>query len=303
MKPASFKYVRADSIQGAVSALGVGADDDVKVLAGGQSLVPLMNFRLARPQTLLDINPIPGQSYHRSTDGRMEVGLLCRHRDVELDDTIVGRCDAIREAVPLIGHVAIRNRGTVLGSLVHGDPLAEWSALAVLLRARVRLESVSGARQVDADTWFRGFFQTDIRPDELASSATFEIPESAPGTGTAFQEVARRHGDFCLVSAAAMVRMADPGRIGEVRLVVGGLQPTPWQAPEVVAGCVGQRPDSQVWEELARALPGPDTGISSDIHASASTRRRMAQTLVRRVLAAASARAVAAFERRAADDN
>ena len=290
MKPPDFKYVRVDSLEEAKQALSVATDDDAKVLAGGQSLVPLMNFRLARPRMLVDINHIPDQAYHRVENDHVELGPLCRHRDVELDQAIMVRCAAIREAVPHIGHVAVRQRGTVVGSFAHGDPLAEWSTLGVLLNAVVRVEREGGSREVPASTWFKGFFDTDLDRDEVATSVGFDLPEGSPLTGSAFSEVSRRHGDFCLASAAAVVQLDEAGDISAVRLVVSGLKTVPWSLGSRASEYRGQAPTEALWTRLAGELPG-EKEITSDLHASGATRRAMAHALARRVLFMAAMRA------------
>lgn len=290
MKPSSYEYIRAGSLEDAKQALAATGDGDAKVLAGGQSLVPLMNFRLARPRALVDVNRIPDQSYRRVRGGRVEIGPLCRHRDIERDAAIMGSCDAIREAVPLIGHVAIRERGTVVGSFAHGDPLAEWSTLGVLLGAVVRVERVGGARDVSAQDWFLGFFQTALRHDEMATALSFDVPEASGATGTAFAEVARRHGDFCLASAAALVELDDAGEVRGLRLVVSGLETVPWSLGERASAYLGAAPSARLWERVADELP-PASAAPSDVHALGATRRAMAHALAGRVLASASARA------------
>ena len=290
MKPPDFEYLRVDSLEEAKQALAVSSSDDAKVLAGGQSLVPLMNFRLARPRTLVDINHIPDQAYRRIENGRVELGPLCRHRDVELDPAIMGKCAAIREAVPLIGHVAVRQRGTVVGSFAHGDPLAEWSTLGVLVNAVVRVEREGRAREVPASTWFKGFFDTDVDRDELATSVAFDLPEASPLTGTAFAEIARRHGDFCLASAAAVVQLDETGDVRALRLVVSGLKTVPWSLGSRGSEYLGQVPSDALWARLADELPG-DSEVASDLHATGATRRAMAYALARRVLSSAAARA------------
>ena len=290
MKPPNFEYVRADSLEHAMQVLSATRGNDVKLLAGGQSLVPLMNFRLARPRVLVDLNRIPGQSYCREADGRVEFGPLCRHRDLELNSTITSRCDAIREAVPLIGHVAVRQRGTVVGSFAHADPLAEWGTLGMLLDAVVRVESVDGSREVAAKDWFQGFYQTDIRENEVVTSVSIQLPETSGRTGTAFAEVTRRHGDFCLASAAALIAVDDNGRLVDVRLIVSGLKTVPWSLADRTSAYVGALPAGELWNRISDELPGADE-VSADLHASGATRRAIAQSLARRVLASAAARA------------
>src|ERR671936_754799 len=202
MKPAPFDYAAPTELEEAIELLGRHGPE-ARPLAGGQSLVPLLNFRLARPSLVVDLNRIQSLAYNRASDGALVVGALCRQRDLELDPEVMRRCAAIADALPLVGHVAIRNRGTVLGSLAHADPAAEWPALALLLDATMRVTGPDGERQLPATDLFTGVFDTALRPGELLVETTFPWP--AKGAGTAFVEIARRHGDFALVAVALEV--------------------------------------------------------------------------------------------------
>jgi carbon-monoxide dehydrogenase medium subunit len=174
--------------------------------------VPLLNLRLARPAAIVDLNSIADLAYHRLEDNVLVVGALCRQRDLERDQDVLNRCAAIADALPLIGHVGIRNRGTVIGSLAHADPAAEWPVLALLLDATIVVARAGGARRsIHARDWFTGVFSTNLRTGELAVEARIPLP--GPRTGTAFVEVARRHGDFALGAAAALVRLDAAGRV------------------------------------------------------------------------------------------
>jgi carbon-monoxide dehydrogenase medium subunit len=280
MKPAPFDYSAPTELEGAIQLLGRHGPE-ARPLAGGQSLVPLLNFRLARPSMVVDLNRIESLAYNRASDGALVVGALCRQRDLELDPEVMRRCPAIADALPLIGHVAIRNRGTIVGSLAHADPAAEWPALALLLEATIRIAGAGGEREVAARDFFTGVFATDLRPGELAVEAT--LPWPPPAAGSAFVEVARRHGDFALVGAGALLEMSPDRTIKDVRIVLSGVAATPVRASEAETALEGQRADN---DAFAAAATTAAEGLqpADDIHAPAGYRRRAAQALVKRAL-------------------
>jgi carbon-monoxide dehydrogenase medium subunit len=270
MKPAPFRYHAPVDVPSAIKLLA-SAGEAARPLAGGQSLVPMLNLRLARPDVIVDLNRIAALDYHRLEGDTLVIGALCRHRAIESDRTVLARCAAIADAVPLIGHVGIRNRGTVVGSLAHADPSAEWPVLAVLLDAEIVLEGPAGRRSVPAARFFQGLFATDLKAGELAVEARFPMPPA--GSGTAFVEVARRHGDFALGAAAAVVVLDDQLLVAESRLALGGFDGVP-----------------------RRVTPEPSTVETEinpvdDIHAPASYRRKLARTLAARALDLAERRA------------
>ncbi len=270
MKPAPFEYHAPGDVATAVRLLS-SAGDGGRPLAGGQSLVPMLNLRLARPQMIVDLNRISSLEQHRLEGDTLVVGALCRHRDIEVDGDVLGRCAAIADAVPQIGHIGIRNRGTVVGSLAHADPSAEWPVLALLLDAAVVAEGPAGRRSIAASDFFTGLFSTELRPGEIAVEARFLLPPAA--AGTAFVEVARRHGDFALAAAAAKVVVDAHGRAVESTLVLGGVGSVP-----------------------RRVTPDPDAAAAEidpvdDIHAPAGYRRTLARILARRALDLAARRA------------
>jgi CO/xanthine dehydrogenase FAD-binding subunit len=271
MKPAPFAYHAPGDVEGALRLLA-DLGERARPLAGGQSLMPLLNLRLARPEAIVDLNSIAELAYHRLEDDVLVVGALCRQRDLERDPEVLRGCAAIADALPLIGHVGIRNRGTVVGSLAHADPAAEWPVLALLLDATIVVARAGGARRsIQARDWFTGLFSTDLRVGELAVEARF--PLSGPLTGTAFVEVARRHGDFALGAAAALVRLDATGHVIDSRLVLGGCDSVPVLAtpdPDAVAG---------------------EINPVDDIHATGAYRRKLASTLARRALELAERRA------------
>jgi carbon-monoxide dehydrogenase medium subunit len=270
MKPAPFEYHAPTEVAEAVRLLAALGENG-RPLAGGQSLMPMLNLRLARPDAIVDLNRITALAYHRLEGDTLVIGALCRQREIERDAQVLARCPAIADAVPLIGHIGIRNRGTVVGSLAHADPSAEWPALAVLLDATLEVEGAGGRRSIAARDFFKGLFATDLRPDELVVEARFPLPPA--GAGSAFVEVARRHGDFALGAAAAMVTLAGDGSVSAARLAFGGFDSVPLRVtPDPVAAAAEVHP-------------------VDDIHAPASYRRRLAQTLARRALELAEARA------------
>ncbi|MCL6452784.1 MAG: FAD binding domain-containing protein [Alicyclobacillus sp.] len=197
MKPAAFEYVRPDNLQGALAALRDHPDG--KVLAGGQSLIPLMNFRLSRPQALVDISHLTELTGISVVDGAVEVGALVRHQQLHEHEEVRRLLPVLSEAAGEVGHWAIRNRGTLGGSLTHADPAAELPAAAVALRATVVLANADGQREVPAESFFLGFLTTDIQPDEILVAVRFPVPPADVRYG--FAEFARRPGDFALAGA------------------------------------------------------------------------------------------------------
>ena len=272
MKPARFDYHAPTELAEAVrlmSELG----DQARPLAGGQSLVPLLNMRLARPAAVVDLNRISSLAYHRVGDQALVVGALCRHRDIERDAAVGLRCAAIAEAVPLIGHVGIRNRGTVVGSLAHADPSAEWPLLAVLLEATIRVLGSGGERTIPARTFFTGLFSTDLRPGEIVVEARFPWPPE--GAGSAFVEIARRHGDFALGAAGAVVRVASDGTIEAARLAFAGFSTIPVRADEAERALLGRQPSGAEFDAAAQLASGA-LKPTDDIHATAAECRERA---------------------------
>jgi CO/xanthine dehydrogenase FAD-binding subunit len=237
MKPAPVAYARAATVDHALALLA-DAGEDAKLLAGGQSLMPLMNFRLARPTHLIDINDLSDLAWIESTeDGRLLVGALTRHAALERAPELVGPWRALREAAANIGHHPIRVRGTFGGSIAHADPSAELPVAAVALDARFRLRSGTGERTVPAGEFFLGPFTTALEPDEMVVCAEFPTPPR--GMVSAFEEFAVHSGDFALASAAVAVALDDHGLATHVRIALGGVGPTPLRvhaAEDALAG-------------------------------------------------------------------
>ncbi|NUR07149.1 MAG: xanthine dehydrogenase family protein subunit M [Nocardioidaceae bacterium] len=269
MKPPAFAYHRPRSLADALDVLArLGAE--AKVLAGGQSLVPLMSMRLAAPAALVDVNHVPGLDSVEVTADRVVVGALARHSRVEHDPEAYDAVPLLRRALLLVAHPTIRNRGTTVGSLVHGDPAAEMPAVLCLLDGFVTLRSASGSRDVPADAFFTGPMESDVRPGELAVSATFRRPPA--GSRSSFLEVSRRHGDYAVCGVGAVV--SD----GTARVALIGVGAGPVLVPL-------DEPDDP--DRVAAAV---DAAIEpeDDIHATADYRRHLAQVLTRRALAEVS---------------
>jgi aerobic carbon-monoxide dehydrogenase medium subunit len=263
-------------------------EDEASVLAGGQSLIPLLALRLARPAVLIDINGIGELSGLSLTDGWLAIGAMTREYVAEESATVAGAVPLLAAALPLIGHDAIRSRGTIGGSLAHADPAAELPAVALALDAEFVVRSQAGDRVIPAAEWFEGYLSTSRRPDELLVEVRF--PAAERGTGVAFLEVARRHGDFAIVGLAASLTLAG-GAISDARLAFAGMSDVPVRAAEAEDFLAGERPSENLFEEAAR-LATAEITPPADLHGSSEYRKRVAATLIRRGLQAAADRAV-----------
>jgi aerobic carbon-monoxide dehydrogenase medium subunit len=257
--------------------------DDASVLAGGQSLIPLLALRLAQPAVLIDINGIDELSGVSAADEWVSVGAMTREYVAEESATIADTVPLLAAALPLIGHEAIRSRGTIGGSLAHADPAAELPAVARALDAEFVVRGPSGERVVPAAEWFEGYLTTSRRPDELLVEVRF--PAARPGTGVSFQEVARRHGDFAIVGLAASLTLSD-GVISDARLSFAGVSDAPVRAAEAEDLLAGERPSTELFDEAARHATD-DMDPPADLHGSSDYRKKVAAALVRRGLRAA----------------
>jgi aerobic carbon-monoxide dehydrogenase medium subunit len=291
MKPAPFEYHRPDSVDEALALLAEHGYD-AKLLAGGQSLIPAMNFRLATPAVLIDLNRIAALVYERDDGGIMRIGAMEPQRDVEWTG-IAGRlAPLLAEALPHVAHAQIRNRGTIGGSIAHADPAAEIPAVMLALDARFHLRSPNGTRVVRAGDFFTGLFGTALEAEEMLVEV--EIPPAAPRTGWAFDEVSRRHGDYALAGIAATVQVDDAGRCTSARIALLSVGDGPVLAAEAAAALVGAEPSDAAIRAAADAAAQRDIDPPGDIHASPEYRRQLTNVLVRRVLPRAFARASAA---------
>lgn len=296
MKPAPFGYHAPADLD---EALDVLARTKGKVLAGGQSLIPILNMRLAEPADIVDINRLGELSYVHGDNGGIRVGALARHSEVEHSDETAARLAILRQALRLVAHPVIRNRGTIVGSLVHADPAAELPAVLALLGGSLTLSRAGGAaRTVGADDFFVGPLESAIEPGELATSAYFPIP---PGrTGTDVSELSRRHGDFALAGVATRVTVDGDGRVDGAAAACFGVGSTPVvvdlsSALTGLARTTDSSADLDGWSaaaDLVRSAVDPD----EDIHATAAYRRHLIAVLAARSLRAAWSRAVGEVE-------
>jgi CO/xanthine dehydrogenase FAD-binding subunit len=286
MKPAAFDYIAVTTIDMAIAALAA-AGGEAKILAGGQSLVPMLNFRLLRPSVLVDINGIADLAYIEETGSDIRVGALTRHYQLETSSLIARHFPVLSCAMTHVAHLAIRNRGTVGGSLSHADPAAELPMLALLLEAKLRIASASGTRTLAARDFFLDALTVDLGSADILTEVV--LPKLSPRTGWGFEEVARRHGDFALAAVAATLTVSD-GAIAEARIALTGVGPTPLRAAEAEALLVGHPLEDSL---AVRAIAAVRAGIApeSDLHASADYRRHLAGVLAGRALAAAWRRA------------
>jgi carbon-monoxide dehydrogenase medium subunit len=290
VKPAPFEYYEPDTVDEAVALLEAHPFE-AKALAGGQSLVPAMNFRLAMPAILVDLNRLPElDTIAVAPDGTLRIGAMTRQRAVERSPIVTARAPLLQEAMPHIAHPQIRNRGTVGGSLAHADPSAELPALMVALEARIACQGSRGTRWVPAREFFVGLFATALEPGELL--VDIAIPPPTAGTGWAFEEVARRHGDFALAGAAAVVTIDEGGVCGSARVVLFGVGEGPVVAAQATAGLPGRRLDEAAILDAGGRVAG-DIDPPSDLHASSAYRRQLCRVLVQRTLARAATRAAA----------
>ena len=289
MKPAPFAYHRPGSLDEAL-ALVAGLGSDAKALAGGQSLVPAMNFRLARPGVLVDLNRVASlAAIEELPGGGLRIGAMVRQRAVEHSPAVARRAPLLAEAMPWIAHPQIRNRGTVGGSLAHADPSAELPAVMLALDARFVARRNQDTRTIPVTQFFTGILSTALRDDELLTAV--EIAPPAPRSGTAFVELARRHGDYALMGVCAVVALDTAGASAHVRIALLSAGDTPVLAANAMASLAGRRPDPAAFDDAARLAAERDIDPPGDIHASPAYRRHLARVLVGRALRTAFARA------------
>lgn len=283
MKPSAFEYFAPGTVAEAIALLQQYGDD-AKILAGGQSLVPMMNFRVARPEVLVDLNRVGGLDEIRQEGEQLHLGALVRHSEVEYSPLVRDKCPVLTEAVSQIGHAAIRNRGTIGGSLAHADPSAEIATTLLALDGELRIAGSGGERIVKADEFFVSYLTTSLEPSEVLVEARF--PVLPPRSGWSFLELSRRHGDFAMVAVAVLLTMEDAQTCARASIALGGVAPTPIRAGEAEALLAGQAIGEELIEragESAARACDPD----SDYHGSAEYRRHLAKVFTRRGLEAA----------------
>ena len=280
MKPAPFEYVAPESVEEALAALQQN-NPDGKILAGGQSLLPLLNLRLTKPKLLVDLNGISGLDGIREMPEGLAIGAMTRQSKLEHSLLVHQRCPLLAEAIRYIGHVAIRHRGTIGGSLAHADPAAELPALALALDAKFAIAGRGTDRVISAEEFFLDFLTTALAPDEILRQIVFPIIR--PSSGYALEEIARRHGDFAIAGVVVIVDLDDAGKIAEARVALFGLAPTPVRARQAERALVGRELDDRAMLDAAVLLeevlepPG-------DIRASSAYRKHAAAVLLSRAL-------------------
>ena len=286
MKPAPFEYHRPREISEALTLLREIGDDG-KILAGGQSLMPMMNFRLAQPAHLIDINFIDGLDYIRSENGALKIGCLARQSQVLVNPLIHQRCPLLAAALTHVGYEQTRNRGTVCGSLAHADPAAELPAALLALDGSLTVARAGGKREIAAREFFQSYLSTAMGGDEMVLQAS--IPEQPEKSGSSFIEFARRFGDFAVVGVAALL-VLENDRIADARIALSGVVDKPWRERAVEEKLIDQKAAPELFISVAHDVADAiDPG--SDIHASAAYRRSLAEVLTRRALNGAWQRA------------
>ncbi|SEP19427.1 FAD binding domain-containing protein [Trujillonella endophytica] len=287
MKPAEFEHHAVDSVEEAVGLLTELADDDVKVLAGGQSLVPLLALRLASVGHLVDVNGVTELATIADGDG-LAIGATVRHRQVERSPEVAAANPLLAAAVRRIGHAAIRNRGTIGGTVAHADPAAELPAVLTLLDGSVEVRGTGGGRTIAAADLFDGYFTTTLEPEELLTAV--HVPALPAGTGWAVQQFSRRSGDYGIVTVLATLALDGDGRISAARVAYAGVDAVPLRSPVAETALVGQTASAELWTAV-----GHDAAVvlepASDLNGSAEYRRHLAATLTARALQQASERA------------
>lgn len=287
MKPPVFEYHRPETLDEALALLA--EHEDAKPLAGGQSLIPAMNFRLASPAALVDLGRLTELRGITAAGGKgggsVRLGAMTTHAALETSPLVAQRAPLLAETIGFVAHPQIRNRGTIGGSLAHADPAAELPAVIVTLEATLTLQSASTERRVLGEQFFTGLFATALEPGELVTA--IEVAALPARSGWAFEEMARRHGDYALVGVAAVLTLDPAGRCENARIVLLSVGDGPVLARRAMATLAGQAPSSEAIESAAELAAGEDIDPPSDIHASAAYRRQLARVLTRRALARA----------------
>ena len=273
MKPAPFAYTKARTLEQAIELLG--AFEDARVLAGGQSLMPMLNMRVAAPSALVDINDVADLAGIRLVNGMVEIGALTRHAQAERSPVIAAHAPLLARALPHIGHAAIRNRGTIGGSIAFADPAAELPACFLALGGEAEIMGPTGRRVVPADAFFTGLFETALGPRDILTA--IRVPAAGPESRIGFAELARRHGDYAMVGLAATARAAD-GRLVDIRLAFFGVGPTPVRTRGAEAALAQD-------VEAAVAALDEDLDPEPDLQAGAAAKKHLAKVLLRRVAA------------------
>jgi len=288
MKPAPFEYHVPDSLEQALDLMSqfVGA---AKILAGGQSLVPAMNFRVAQPGVLIDLNRVIELGFIQEEEEMIRIGAMTRERHLEFDTAIAKRVPLLTEATPFIAHPQIRNRGTIGGSIVNADPAAELPVLMLALDARLKAKNTAGERWINAQEFFTGMFSTALEPDEIL--VEIELPFIPPQTGWSFMEVAPRAGDYAMMGVAALVTLDESGKCKRARLVYLNAGEGPVDAREAAQLLETESPSDQLIESAAALASELEINPFGNMHASADFQRHLANVLTKKALKQAFQRA------------
>jgi CO/xanthine dehydrogenase FAD-binding subunit len=286
VKPVAFEYFDPRTLAEALDLLA-RYGEEAKLLAGGQSLVPLMNFRLARPKVLIDLNPVTELAYIREADGGLRIGAMTRDRTLESSPLVRAGCPLLAEASSLVGHLQIRNRSTIGGAVCQADPAGELPAALLALDATFKVRGPGGERTSRPGDFFLTYLTTSLEPPEMLTEIS--VPQPPPRTGHAFLELSRRHGDFALVGVAALLTLNATGKISRASLALAGAGPTCLRARVAEGLLLGERPGESLFEragEQAAKEAEPD----DDVHASAEYRRELVSVLTKRALQKAYSR-------------
>jgi carbon-monoxide dehydrogenase medium subunit len=290
MKPAPFEYYAPDSLEQALELMSQQAGE-AKILAGGQSLVPAMNFRIVQPSVLIDLNRVAELNYVHEEDRVLRVGAMTRERQLEFNEDISGWSPLLEEAAPHIAHPQIRNRGTIGGSIVNADPAAELPVLMVALDARLKAKSVSGERWIEAPNFFLGMFTTALESDEIL--VEIELPASPPRTGWSFMEVAPRAGDYALMGVAVLMTLNENGKCDHAKLVYLNAGEGPMEAKEAEKALIGESLNDRLIEAVAASASETEISPFGNIHASPEFQRHLARVLTKKAVKQAFQRAEA----------
>ncbi len=261
--------------------------ENVRVLAGGQSLMPMMNFRYAMPDHLIDLNKVSELAYLRFEGEHLHIGAMTRQRDIEFSSEVAQRCPILHEALNHVGHRQTRNRGTIGGSLCHLDPSAELLNVTALMGGTLHAASTRGTRDMEMNDFAAGYMTTALEPDELLAGITLNMPER--GTGYAFVELARRHGDFAIVACSALIALDDSGAITRASLAISGLGHKPVRPAEIERALEGEKPDASSFKAAAAEVAKLEA--MADAYVSAAYRQHLARVLTYRALEQAARRA------------
>lgn len=289
MKPPPFKYLAPDSLEQALELMAQYGEE-AKLLAGGQSLIPAMNFRVVQPAVLVDLNRIKALEYvENSEDGSLAIGAMTRQRALEFNPIVAESTPLLHECMPHVAHPQIRNRGTLGGSLAHADPAAELPVVAVACGSRMKAKGPQGERWIEADRFFKGMFATVLQPGEILMEVVF--PPQPPGTGWSFMEASRRRGDYAMMGVAATLRLNSSGTCEQARLVYLNAGDGPVEAPQAAAALKGQTPGPEAFEAAAATAAEQEIDPLGNVHASVAYQRQLAKVLTRRALERAFERA------------